>query len=60
MVHRQFKCVFCANYFIFFILTVETDIDLHQARRRLTVMSDNKLVEGMGDVNLNENETTEV
>ena len=30
--------------------------DLKQTRRRLSVMSDNKLVEGLGDVNLNDKE----
>ena len=35
--------------------------DLKQTRRRLSVMSDNKLVEGLGDVNLNDkDEPTEV
>jgi hypothetical protein len=34
--------------------------ELKQARRRLSVMSDNKLVEGLGDVNLNDKEETEV
>lgn len=40
----------------------KNETDLKQTRRRLSVMSDNKLVEGLGDVNLNDKEesSTEV
>ena len=33
---------------------------MNEARRRLSVVSDNKLVEGLGDVNLNDDEAAEV
>lgn len=56
----------CYYYFIiaihkssYFFLEIEAD-DLNEARRRLSVVSDNKLVEGLGDVNLNDDEAAVV
>ncbi len=47
-------------YYISFLLI--DSADLKQTRRRLSVMSDNKLVEGLDNVNLNgsEEEVVEV